>query len=161
MGFLSHNGGETYTTCHCKSYSIPHSYMLIRQMRVHCAVWSNFEIADMDFWRGPAYTAFFDYLDSTGGFYYEVRVSPFFFLSRTSFSLLYLKRWGDAPVHSIAAGLFARKDQIHFFEEIGYQHDDWSHCPLNNEMWEEGRCACSPRNSFGNISFFQMGFLEH
>ena len=34
--------------------------------------WSNFEIADMDFWRGPAYTAFFDYLDSTGGFYYEV-----------------------------------------------------------------------------------------
>ena len=37
-------------------------------------VWSNFEIADMDFWRGPAYTAFFKYLDSTGGFYYEVCV---------------------------------------------------------------------------------------
>ena len=26
----------------------------------------------MDFWRGPAYTAFFEYLDSKGGFYYEV-----------------------------------------------------------------------------------------
>jgi hypothetical protein len=36
-------------------------------------VWSNFEIADMDFWRGEAYTAFFNYLDSLGGFYYEVR----------------------------------------------------------------------------------------
>jgi hypothetical protein len=36
-------------------------------------VWSNFEIADMDFWRGEAYTAFFDYPDSLGGFYYEVR----------------------------------------------------------------------------------------
>jgi hypothetical protein len=36
------------------------------------AVWSNFEIADMDFWRGPAYTAFFQYLEATGGFYYEV-----------------------------------------------------------------------------------------
>jgi hypothetical protein len=36
-------------------------------------VWSNFEIADMDFWRGEAYTAFFDFLDSQGGFYYEVR----------------------------------------------------------------------------------------
>lgn len=35
-------------------------------------VWSNFEIADMNFWRSPAYSAFFDYLDSTGGFYYEV-----------------------------------------------------------------------------------------
>jgi Glycolipid 2-alpha-mannosyltransferase len=27
----------------------------------------------MEFWRGPAYTAFFEYLDSKGGFYYEVR----------------------------------------------------------------------------------------
>ncbi len=35
-------------------------------------VWSNFEIADMDFWRGEAYQKFFDYLESKGGFYYEV-----------------------------------------------------------------------------------------
>jgi hypothetical protein len=26
----------------------------------------------MDFWRGDAYTRFFDYLDQKGGFYYEV-----------------------------------------------------------------------------------------
>lgn len=41
----------------------------------YCAnrlVWSNFEIADMDFWRGEAYQRFFDFLDSKGGFYYEV-----------------------------------------------------------------------------------------
>ncbi|KAJ8085594.1 hypothetical protein PM082_004412 [Marasmius tenuissimus] len=107
MSFLSNNHGTTYNLCH---------------------FWSNFEIADMDFWRGPAYTAFFEYLDSKGGFYYE--------------------RWGDAPVHSIAAGLFLRKDQIHFFEDIGYQHDDWSHCPLREEVWEKGRCACDQGNSF-------------
>jgi hypothetical protein len=43
------------------------------------AVWSNFEIADMNLWRGPAYTDFFEYLDSKGGFYYEVggRYIPF------------------------------------------------------------------------------------
>jgi hypothetical protein len=35
-------------------------------------VWSNFEIADMDFWRGEAYGKFFDFLDHKGGFYYEV-----------------------------------------------------------------------------------------
>jgi hypothetical protein len=39
-------------------------------------VWSNFEIADMDFWRGEAYTAFFEYLDRSGGFYYEVLSPP-------------------------------------------------------------------------------------
>ena len=38
-------------------------------------VWSNFEIANMEFWRGEAYMKFFEYLDSKGGFYYEV--SPF------------------------------------------------------------------------------------
>ena len=38
-------------------------------------VWSNFEIADMDFWRAPAYTAYVDYLEASGGFYYEVCTS--------------------------------------------------------------------------------------
>lgn len=52
MKFLSDDGGQTYNLCH---------------------YWSNFEIADLDFWRGEAYTKFFDYLESKGGFYYEVR----------------------------------------------------------------------------------------
>ena len=30
----------------------------------------------MDFWRGEAYTAFFNYLDRNGGFYYQVCPSP-------------------------------------------------------------------------------------
>lgn len=36
-------------------------------------VWNNFEIGDLDFWRGEAYMKFFEFLDSKGGFYYEVR----------------------------------------------------------------------------------------
>ncbi|KAK7039323.1 glycosyltransferase family 15 protein [Favolaschia claudopus] len=107
MNFMSDDGGETYNRCH---------------------FWSNFEIADMNFWRGPAYTDFFEYLDSKGGFYYE--------------------RWGDAPVHSIAAGIFARKDQIQFFEEIGYEHNPYTHCPKDPVMWERGRCGCNPEGSF-------------
>jgi hypothetical protein len=27
---------------------------------------------------------------------------------------------GDAPVHSIGAALFAKKEELHFFDEIGY-----------------------------------------
>jgi len=68
LGFVSDDGGETYNKCH---------------------FWSNFEIGDLNFWRGEAYTKFFEFLDSKGGFYYE--------------------RWGDAPVHSIGAALFAHK----------------------------------------------------
>ncbi|KAJ6530310.1 glycosyltransferase family 15 protein [Mycena capillaripes] len=107
LNFMSDDGGETYNRCH---------------------FWSNFEIADMNFWRGPAYTDFFEYLDSKGGFYYE--------------------RWGDAPVHSIAAGIFANKDQIQFFEEIGYEHNPYTHCPKDPQMWERGRCGCDPARSF-------------
>jgi hypothetical protein len=46
--------------------------MSIRVFKTGVSVWSNFEVADMNFWRGEAYTKFFEYLDSKGGFYYEV-----------------------------------------------------------------------------------------
>jgi len=108
LRFLSEDGGNSYNLCH---------------------FWSNFEIADMDFWRGEAYQKFFEYLDSTGGFYYE--------------------RWGDAPVHSIAAALFSRKDQIHFFQDIGYRHDSIERCPSGQD-WSKGRCSCDYRQTFDN-----------
>ena len=39
-----------------------------------CHYWSNFEIADLDFFRSRAYQEYYKYLDRRGGFYYE-RVS--------------------------------------------------------------------------------------
>ncbi|KAK7545128.1 glycosyl transferase [Phyllosticta citribraziliensis] len=59
-----------------------------------CHFWSNFEIGDMNFWRSKQYEEFFQHLDRSGGFFYE--------------------RWGDAPVHSIALGLFEDKSKIHW-----------------------------------------------
>ncbi|KAJ7678770.1 hypothetical protein B0H17DRAFT_1206544 [Mycena rosella] len=55
-------------------------------------------------------------------------------------------RWGDTPGHSIAAGLFASKDQIQFFEEIGYE--PYTHCPKDPGIWERGKCECDPQRSF-------------
>ena len=60
-----------------------------------CHFWSNFEIADMDFWRSSAYEEYFNHLDRAGGFFYE--------------------RWGDAPVHSIALALFQDVSKIHWY----------------------------------------------
>ncbi|KAF9530779.1 glycosyltransferase family 15 protein [Crepidotus variabilis] len=107
FGFMAEDGGAKYNLCH---------------------FWSNFEIADMDFWRSPAYTAFFEYLDAQGGFYYE--------------------RWGDAPVHSIAAALFLSREQIHFFHDIGYEHNPYTHCPKDLDTWKKGRCSCQRSQSF-------------
>ena len=36
-----------------------------------CHFWSNFEIADMDWYRTKEYRDFFDYLDQDGGFFFE------------------------------------------------------------------------------------------
>ncbi|KAI0358003.1 glycosyltransferase family 15 protein [Trametes cingulata] len=107
MEYLSLDGGVNYNMCH---------------------FWSNFEIANMEFWRGEAYSEFFDHLESKGGFYYE--------------------RWGDAPVHSIGASLFAPKDQIHFFDDIGYQHDPLQHCPRDNAVRRARNCTCMLYRSY-------------
>ncbi|GAB7360598.1 hypothetical protein MBLNU230_g0480t2 [Neophaeotheca triangularis] len=76
-----------------------------------CHFWSNFEIADLSFWRSEAYEAYFEHLDRAGGFFYE--------------------RWGDAPVHSIALGMLEDKQKIHWFKDIGYQHIPFFNCPTS------------------------------
>ena len=92
-----------------------------------CHFWSNFEIGNLNFWRGERYQSYFNYLDRQGGFFYE--------------------RWGDAPVHSVALGLFEDKNKIHWFHDIGisfpkiltiilitgYNHIPYFNCPASKK----------------------------
>ncbi|KAI9850598.1 MAG: hypothetical protein M1838_005383 [Thelocarpon superellum] len=95
-----------------------------------CHFWSNFEIGDMDFWRGQAYEDYFNHLDRAGGFFYE--------------------RWGDAPVHSIALGLFADASKIHWFRDIGYNHIPFINCP------NSPKCrGCTAGKSYDGEAFLQ------
>ncbi|ORX70760.1 putative mannosyltransferase [Linderina pennispora] len=83
-----------------------------------CHFWSNFEIASLEFLRSKEYLSYFDYLDKEGGFFYE--------------------RWGDAPVHSLAVAMFLNKNQVHWFEDIGYYHGPLWNCPkgkANDKCW--------------------------
>lgn len=94
----------------------------------HCHFWSNFEIGNLDWLRSKAYVDFFDHLDHDGGFFYE--------------------RWGDAPVHSIAAGLMLKKDEIHFFNDIAYYHVPFTHCPTGEQTRIDLKCHCNPHDNF-------------
>lgn len=107
LEWISNDNGETYNGCH---------------------FWSNFEIADLNFWRSEGYVKYFEHLDKAGGFFYE--------------------RWGDAPVHSIAAALFLNKDEIHFFDDVGYFHVPFNNCPVDPEIRKAKRCACNPKDDF-------------
>ncbi|KAL9103137.1 MAG: hypothetical protein Q9163_001781 [Psora crenata] len=93
-----------------------------------CHFWSNFEIANLNWLRSKPYLDFFEALDRDGGFFYE--------------------RWGDAPVHSIAAGLFLDRDQIHFFDEIAYSHTPFTHCPTEEKKRLALKCSCNPKDNF-------------
>ncbi|KAJ1731034.1 hypothetical protein LPJ72_004155 [Coemansia sp. Benny D160-2] len=90
-----------------------------------CHVWSNFEIASLHFFRSPAYTAYFDFLDRAGGFF--------------------LERWGDAPVHSLAVAMLLSKDQVHYFD-IGYLHRPFQNCPTDPDF-NESHCFCNANRS--------------
>ena len=92
-----------------------------------CHFWSNFEIADLNFLRGDKYLKFFDFLDKKGGFFYE--------------------RWGDAPVHSIAAALFLSKEEIHWFQDMGYFHNPFRNCPSNPALLLNCNSQCQPNKS--------------
>ncbi|ORY59156.1 glycolipid 2-alpha-mannosyltransferase [Pseudomassariella vexata] len=76
-----------------------------------CHYWSNFEIADMDFFRSRQYQTLFEYLDGKEGFYYE--------------------RWGDAAVHSLAVAMLLKPEKVHHFEDFGYRHGNFYQCPAN------------------------------
>lgn len=107
LDFISNDKGETYNLCH---------------------FWSNFEVGSLAFWRSKAYQDYFEYLDKTGGFFYE--------------------RWGDAPIHSIAAALFLPREKIHYFEDVGYTHSVYTQCPLNAQYRYDHKCHCNPKDDF-------------
>ncbi|KAJ2827094.1 hypothetical protein IWW50_002055 [Coemansia erecta] len=89
-----------------------------------CHFWSNFEIGSLDFLRSDQYMAYFDYLDRAGGFFYE--------------------RWGDAPVHSLGVSMFLNKNEVHWFEDIGYYHGPLWNCPKGKD---NKKCWCPEEES--------------
>lgn len=97
-----------------------------------CHFWSNFEIASLDFFRGEAYTKYFEHLENAGGFFYE--------------------RWGDAPVHTLALSLFLPKDKIHHFADIGYKHTHAARCPQDDASHDQGRCVCDREDNYDTDS---------
>lgn len=93
-----------------------------------CHFWSNFEIADLNFWRSKPYEDYFNHLDRAGGFFYE--------------------RWGDAPVHSIALGLFEDKRKIH-----------WSVSPSLRLLYSESKLTFTAGSRTLAISTFPSSIV--
>ena len=74
--------------------------------------------------RSPEYRAYVDHLDKSGGFFYE--------------------HWGDAPVHTLALGLFAKPEELHRFDNLAYQHATFQYCPVKAYFDSAQDCDCFP-----------------
>lgn len=107
LDFVSDDDGFSYNLCH---------------------FWSNFEVGSLEFFRSEAYTQYFEYLDTSGGFFYE--------------------RWGDAPVHSIAVSMLMDRSEIHHFDQIAYYHPPFYSCSVDAETRIKNRCTCDPADDF-------------
>jgi mannosyltransferase len=95
-----------------------------------CHFWSNFEIANLDWFRGRDYNDFFEAMDRSGGFWME-RVRTFGLRLGRGGPTDRKKQWGDAPIHSLAAGLLLDTPDLHYFRDFGYRHTTIQHCPAN------------------------------
>lgn len=126
-----------WTAMHDESwapYPLRHSIMPLFSSRTgsgdswnFCHYWSNFEIANLAFYRSQQYRDLFAHLDATGGFHSE--------------------RWGDAAVHSLALALFSSPEQLHYFEDLGYKHGGFQHCPIDH-----GGCGCDCNPDEGRVA---------
>ncbi|AWU75877.1 uncharacterized protein C5L36_0B11120 [Pichia kudriavzevii] len=112
----------------------------------YCHYWTNFEIADLSIFRNEIYEGYVQYLDKAGGFFYE--------------------RWGDAPIHSIVFSLMLRKEEVHLFQDISYEHTVAQSCPLDKEIRKTAKCVCDPIDSeiltddYCNVRFLEAADVE-
>ena len=64
--------------------------------------YNNFELSRLSIWRSREYRDYIDCIDQSKG--------------------IFLRRWGDAPVKSLALSLFTPWRKIHQFKDIKYRH---------------------------------------
>ena len=79
---------------------LPEFYATWKRTRIY---YSNFEISAMSVWTSTKYCRLVDYIDRRGGIYY--------------------RRWGDAPIKTIAVTLLVPRDQTHHFVDVAYKHN--------------------------------------
>lgn len=102
-----------------------------------CHFWLNFEIADLSFFQSAQYRRYFAQLDRTGGFYYE--------------------RWGDAPVHTLAAAHLLGKNKLWWFGDFGYYHPPYLQCP-QGKTYVEKKCSCNRDMDF---TYTDLSCVDH
>lgn len=108
--------------------------------------YNNFELSHVDVWTHPLWRAYIGDIERSGK--------------------IFLERWGDAPIHTLAVSMIFGLNEIHRFSDIGYRHDPFVRQlpaglpkPDMNPLREDDltcvfydQWVCTPRHLSGNSS---------
>ena len=72
-------------------------------------IYNNFELSRLSLWKTPLWKDFMHSVDASG--------------------MVYTRRWGDAPLHTIFVLLGVPLRQVHAFTDVAYRHDPFVHQP--------------------------------
>ncbi|AAS51968.1 ADR048Wp [Eremothecium gossypii ATCC 10895] len=89
-----------------------------------CVFRAGFQVSSLDFWRSDAFRAFFEALDASGGFFYNL--------------------WTDVAVQTLAVALLMDRRDVHFFDSIGLYHREMRSCPFEQTIRRQNKCICNP-----------------
>ncbi|KAI9293860.1 glycosyltransferase family 15 protein [Neoconidiobolus thromboides FSU 785] len=96
-----------------------------------CHYWNSFEVASFSVFRNQKYLDYFNELEKQGGIFYE--------------------RWAEGPIKTLFLNFALNRNQIHFFDQIGFYKHPYQYCPKNQAKGENGKvgpvCACDPKFS--------------
>ena len=95
-----------------------------------CTFFNNFEIGAFSVFRDKQYLNYFDYLDKSGGFFYE--------------------RWGDSAINTFYLVMMLNKSQLHNFDDFPYFHPPRYYCP--KETLKNCNPSKIPGCELGNIN---------
>ncbi|KAJ9068885.1 hypothetical protein DSO57_1024209 [Entomophthora muscae] len=90
-----------------------------------CHFQTAMELGAFSTFQNTHYLEYFDKLDKTGGFFYE--------------------RWGDGPVKTMYLSKFKSLNDIHFFDNIGFNKLPYRHCPPDDGV--VSRCFCNAEDN--------------
>lgn len=106
VNFISNNAGVNYNLCQIDT---------------------GLEILKLEFFQSEKFQQLFNFLDSTGGFFYEL--------------------WSDQEIHLVLPSLFMKMNQFYYFGDIGYQNNDLIVCPIEPSLRFNNRCSCDLRKT--------------
>ena len=86
----------------------------------------SFSISNLNFWRSKTYQKYFEIIDKKGTIFHN--------------------GWTINKVQTLAATLLMSRKSFQFFNNLGFQNDDYYNCPIEDFVYHAYRCECDQGN---------------